>query len=123
MNTFTQHIPNFVDTSEPVGVFEFESTEDLLNLGVVQRYVTDDFDHFAVRGNVLMAISRGGFFWWVAGYLKNAIGLGLPEWDGGKYMAETESGEVLVLLSKDVCSVCGDVITLLDGSKLNKAKK
>jgi len=117
MNRLTQHIPNFVETrgeQPPTG--EFETTEELLSLEVVQRYKHDDFSHFAMSDNHLMVISDDGFKHWVVGYVKNPESVDLPKWAGWKFRAELPNGEK-VILSSEVVSSCGDVLTLRDGTK------
>ena len=115
MNKFTQHIPNFVDGATPE-IFEFETTEQLLNSEVVKRYKGDDFSNFAMSDSHLMVISDNGFNWWVVGRIQDPSRVDLPLWDGGKYRAKLESGEEVVL-SNEVVSSCGDVLTLRDGTK------
>ena len=95
MNEFRQHIPNFVDIKAPL-LDKFETTEDLLNLEIVQRYgKRKDFSHFAISDNCLMEISDEGFHWWVVGYIKKPNEVDLPKWDGGKYRAELPNGKKL----------------------------
>ena len=120
MNSFTQHIPSFVDTDTP-SAFPFETTEELLDLEVVQRYSKKPgFSHFAMSRNALMEISDGGHFWWVVGYIGHPEQVTLPEWDGGRYRAELPSGERVELSGKDVRSSCGDELTLRDGTKARR---
>ena len=107
MNSFKQHIPSFCDVDHPAAV-PFETTEQLLALEIVQRYKRPDFSHFAMADNALMEISDGGRYWWVVGYIKHPERINLPKWDGGKYRAEPQSGEVVMS--------CGDTLTLRDGT-------
>ena len=117
MNEFRQHIPNFVDIKAPL-LDKFETTEDLLNLEIVQRYgKRKDFSHFAISDNCLMEISDEGFHWWVVGYIKKPNEVDLPKWDGGKYRAELPNGKKVILTSNEVYSSCGDELTLRDGTK------
>ena len=116
MGKFTQHIPNFADGIEPATA-EFTTTEDLVNLEVVQRYVDDRFSHFAMDDKMLLVIKDDGFYWWVVGYVESDTPIDLPEWDHGKYRVQLENGENVVMQGSEIMSSCGDVITLLDGSK------
>lgn len=117
MNEFRQHIPNFVDIDAPPPS-KFETTEDLLNLEIVQRYGKGkNFSHFAISDNCLMEISDEGFHWWVVGYIKEPDKVDLPKWDGGKYQAKLSNGEIVTLTSKEIYSSCGDELTLKDGTK------
>jgi len=123
MNEFTQHIPAFVDVREKIPTHEFETIEDLLSLEVVKRYGQGkDFSHFALSDNHLMEISDDGFKWWVVGYIKNVKDLVLPKWEGGKYRAALPNGDK-VILSSEVVSSCGDVLTLEDGTKAKNLGK
>jgi len=89
MNIFTPHLPNFVDNSVPVKSYNFETTEDLLQLEIVVEHSKDDgFSHFALSDNYLMKILNDGFEWWVIGYIKNIESIDLPKWAGAKYRAK-----------------------------------
>jgi len=82
MNEFRQHIPDFVDIESPPPC-KFETTEDLLNLEIVQRYGKGkNFSHFAIRDNCLMEILDEGFHWWVVGYIKTPSQLPRPKGRG-----------------------------------------
>lgn len=86
MNKFRQHIPSFVEVNG-VEEIEFETTKDLLDIGVVKQWMKpmkgNPFSHFAVRGNCLMAIYGDSSSWWCVGYVKNPGEVDLPKWDGG----------------------------------------
>lgn len=117
MNTFKQHIPAFVDVDSPP-VQNFETTQELLALEIVQRYVKDKgFSHFAMSGNLLMKICDEGYRWWVVGRIGDPSSIDLPKWDGGKYRAQLPNGDVVELTGQDVYSSCGDELTLHDGTK------
>ena len=93
-----------------------------MELEIVQRYgKEDDFSHFALSGNLLMEISNEGFNWWVVGYIENPDSVDLPQWDGWKHRAQMPNGDIVVLTS-EVVSSCGDVLTLKDGTKAKKLK-
>lgn len=81
MNSFQQHIPPFVDVDRPAPI-EFDSTQELLNLDVVKRYVDEEFSHFAMSDECLMVIRNGGANWWVVGYIKHPELVDLPKWSG-----------------------------------------
>ena len=122
MNTFRQHIPNFVDGVTP-DTLEFETTEELLNSMTLSKYgQREDFSHFALNGSTLMEISDEGYHWWVVGYIEKPELVNLPNWEGGKYRAELSTGEVVVL-SKEVVSSCGDELTLRDGTKARNVSR
>ena len=88
MNKFKQHIPNFVDFGKAPEWIEFETTEDLLNLEVVQRYSKRrDFSHFAISGDLLISILDKGYKWWVVGYIEDPTVVDLPKWQP-KYKAD-----------------------------------
>ena len=117
MNKFKQHIPNFVDVDECSDWIEFETTQDLLKLEIVQRYgKRKDFSHFALSNSCLMEISDEGFHWWVVGYIADPSMVNLPQWEGRKHRAEMPDGS-RVILTNEVVSSCGDVLTLRDGTK------
>lgn len=119
MMIFKQHIPDFVETRDPPPEVPFQTTAELLAWPAVQRWSQrTSFSHFAKRDNLLMAIYRGGYEWWVVGYVSDPAALDLPLWDGGKYRARLPDGTLVHLTAKDVKSSCADVLTLLDGSKV-----
>ncbi|MFH0952362.1 MAG: hypothetical protein V1838_04205 [Patescibacteria group bacterium] len=120
MNEFKQHIPNFIDIEDPPAV-KFETTDDLLNLEIVQRYGKGkDFSHFAISGNCLMEISDEGegLHWWVVGYIKEPDKVDIPKFEGGKYRAKLPNGEIVTLTSEEVCSSFGNKLTLKNGTKV-----
>ena len=121
MNIFTQHIPSFINMNEPAKEIEFETTEDLLNIGVVKQWMKPidgkPFSHFAMSGNYLMVIHDNSFSWWAVGIVKDPNSINLPKWAGGKYKAEMPDGRVEILMNKNVMSSCGNTLTLQDGTK------
>lgn len=78
-NIFRQHIPNFVDVDPPDPI-PFTTTEELLGLEVVQRYIGEKHSHFAISENMLMEVSNGGKNWWVVGYIAKPDLVNLPKW-------------------------------------------
>lgn len=121
MNKFQQHIPNFVDNRDPVPVYEFETTKELLNLDIVKKYIDGrDYHKFVMSDNYLMIIWEDGFRWWVVGYITNPSNVDLPKWDGGKHRGKLANGEVVILNGDDVSSIWGDLIILNDGTEVKK---
>ena len=103
-------------------VIEFNTTEELLTHDLIKPYSeNDNFSHFAMSGSHLMEISDNGFHWWVIGEVKDPSTIELPKWDGGKYLGEDENGKEIVL-TKEVISSCGGLLTLKDGRKLKNLK-
>lgn len=120
MNTFTQHIPRYVDGTPKS--LNFETTDDLLSLDGVHQYTNDKgFSHFAISDNCLMSISNDGFNWWVVGYIKDVSSINLPKWEGWKFKAEMPDGSISIVGS-EVSSSCGDVLTLRDGTTCRKIR-
>ena len=64
----------------------------------------------------LMEISNDGFEWWVLGYIKYPKLLNLPKWDGGKFKVIMPNGNIEII-TNEFQSVCGDVVTLKNGTK------
>jgi len=122
LNRFTQYIPAFVDArgGKPYSI-EFRTTEELIALKVVQRYIRDDFSHFAMSDEHLMAVSDDGFVHVVVGRIQYPKLVDLPPWDEWKFRAELPNGEK-VILGNEVISSCGDVLTLKDGTKAKNLK-
>ena len=82
MNQFKRHFPNFVDISEKPEWIDFETTDDLLGLYVVRKFENDrNFSHFAISGNILMAVYNDGLEWWVVGFIKDPSTIDLPKWE------------------------------------------
>lgn len=124
MNSFIQHIPSFVDIDERPKEIPFNTTGDLLNIDVVKQFANqDEGSWFAIKGKCLMHISDNGFHWWVVGYIKNPMAVDLPAWDGWKFRAKLNDGTVTELSGQDVISVCGDLLTLRDGTTAQNIRK
>ena len=114
MNSFRQHIPNFVDIDHPAAI-PFATTADLLALEVVQRYKHQTFSHFAMSDNALMVIEDNGFTHWVVGFIKHPEAIELPQWTGWKHLVRLPDGREVVL-TDEVVSSCGGRLTLRDGT-------
>lgn len=116
MNFFKQHIPAFVDVEHPADI-PFATTAELLAIEVVQRYAErPDFSHFAMSDNMLMAISDGGYRWWVVGFIGHPELVDLSQWDGGRYRAELPSGEQVDLRGDEVAWSSGNTLALRNGT-------
>jgi hypothetical protein len=117
MNNFRQHIPNFVEGTNPAA-FDFETTDELLASEVIQRYIPlyNKECSFCMSGNHLMVLTHNGFRWMVVGYIQNRDDIELPDWDGGKYLTIDSTNHYVELTSEDVNSTCGDIATLNDGT-------
>lgn len=124
MNYFRKYIPTFVELDKEPEAIPFETTDELLKIDAIKRCASGPhFSHFAMSGNALMEITDDGFCWWVLGCIDFPEQVDLPKWTGGKYRAENEKGEIVELISGEVVSSCGDVLTLQDGSKLKWLSK
>jgi hypothetical protein len=124
-NHFRQRIPAFIDGDNPLG-FDFDTVEELVNHPYIQEWLNKNPHSILVKsGGVLMVVYNEGFNWWGIGWITNPNDLELPEWDGGKYIAQYSNGNIEVLdkTSKNpMISSCGDVLTLKDGTKCKKIK-
>ncbi len=79
MNTFTQHIPTYIEGTPNTHMFY--TTNDLLSLSDVACWKNlKGFTRFSKSGNLLMVEIDNGDIWWVAGYLKDPESVDLPEW-------------------------------------------
>lgn len=126
LNRFKQHIPNFVDVDNPPEWIEFKTTEDLLSIATVTQWAKPmngkPFSHFAMSDNRLIAIYDYGFHWWVVGYIEHPLMIDLPQWNGWKYQAQMPDGTIEIL-TNEVVSSCGDILTLADGTKAINIRK
>jgi hypothetical protein len=124
-NHFRQRVPGFVDGVNPLE-FDFDTTEELVNHPYIQEWLNENPHFILVKSEeVLMVVYNEGFSWWGIGWISNPDDLELPEWEGGKYIAQYSNGNIEVLdkTSKNpVVSSCGDVLTLKDGTKCKKIK-
>ena len=114
MNTFWSPKTSFSDPDYVPTVYTFETTAELLALDSVQR-CNKPGAKFAISGGHLMVITRDGFEWWVVGRIGQPERVDLPEWDGVKIRVQLNDGTKTVV-SKEVLSICGNEITLRDGS-------
>ncbi len=121
MNTFWYPKTSFHDPDyEPV-VYEFETTENLLNLNEVQRYAVHDAE-FVMSDEHLMVLYQKGFEWWVVGRIGHPELVKLPKWEGPKILVTLADGTEKVV-TKEIYSICGDRITLRDGSVATKKER
>ena len=120
MNRIKQHIPSFIDLDRTQEWVEFSNTDDLLAIEFVNQWAKPmngkPFSHFAISDNCLMAIHDNGFHWWVVGYIEKPGKVNLPKWYGGKHKAQMPDGTIKILTT-EVASLCGDTLTLKDGTK------
>jgi len=139
-NHFRQHVPSFVDGVERFG-FDFTTTEELLGNEWIKGWskpfkpkklisidfttgettesetknTSGDFCRYSISDNHLMAEFDDGFHWWVLGTIEKPELIDLPKWAGWKHRAILDGEEVV--LTDEVGSSCGDVLTLRDGRK------
>jgi len=122
-NHFRQRIPRFVDNDNPLE-FDFDTVEELVNHPYIQEWLNKNPHSILVKSEgILMVVYNEGFNWWCIGWITNPDDLELPEWEGGKYIAQYSNGNIEVLdkTSKNpMISSCGDVLTLKDGTKCKK---
>jgi hypothetical protein len=114
MNSIRQYRPAYFEGFENETV-DFSTTYELINIPFVKNFAFGNFSHYAISDNCLMAIYDNGFEHWVVGFIKNPKSVKLPKWKGWKFRALLDGKEVV--LSKEVVSSCGDVLTLRDGRK------
>jgi len=80
MNRFRQHIPGFIEVDTIPEWVEFETTDDLLGIDIVENISgSDNFSHFVMDGNLLLAIWVHGTHF-VVGRVEDASGIDLPQW-------------------------------------------
>jgi hypothetical protein len=115
MNTFWFPKTSFHDPEYVPVVYEFETTTDLLALEAVRRYDSPGAK-FCMSDSHLMVVTRDGFEWWVVGRIGEPHKVDLPTWEGPKVRIRFTDGTEAVV-SKEIHSMCGDLITLRDGTK------
>lgn len=116
-NNLRLHVPGFVEVGDDFQYdYPFETTEDLLALAPVAARTKDaGHSHFVLNDrDYLMQITHDGFHWWVVGRVSKPGAVTLPKWDGGKWLARLPDGTEAVL-TDEVQSSCGNVLTLRDG--------
>ena len=86
INRFKEYIPCTIemDKDERPQWIEFESTEDLLNLEVVQKYGKEEGSQFVLAKNTLLAEWEKGVQWWPVGHIEFPQRVELPQWEGPK---------------------------------------
>jgi hypothetical protein len=119
MNTFWYPKTSFHDPDYVPTVFEFETTADLLDLDDVRRVDRLDAE-FAMSSEHLMVLYKDGFEWWVVGKVGKPEEVDLPKWEGPKIRVIRADGTEFV--TTNVKSICGDEITLRDGSVVTRVK-
>jgi hypothetical protein len=117
MNTFWFPRTSLSDPDYVPTVYEFETTAELLALDAVHIYNTyhKSGATFVMSGGHLMALYKDGFEWWVVGRVGQPEKINLPEWEGPKVRVKWNGIEKTVV-GKEILSMCGDEITLRDGS-------
>lgn len=120
-NKFTQHVPAFVDMSNPQS-FYFDSTQELIENDYLKKFSNrPNFNHFALSRNVILAIFDDGFRWIGLGFVDNPENVELPPWEGWKFRAILDGEEVV--LGKEVTCSQGNRLTLRDGRTAYKLPK
>jgi hypothetical protein len=124
-NHFRQRVPGFVDGGNPLE-FDFDTVEELVNHPYNQEWLNKNPHSILVKSEgILMVVYNEGFNWWGIGWITNPDDLELPEWEGGKYIAQYSNGNIEVLdkTSKNpMISSCGGVLTLKDGTECKKVE-
>lgn len=117
MNTFKQRFPRYIDVDrKDTPTYEFSTLEELYAIDIVSRQMRDPlFSHLALSDNYLMSISDEGYSWRVIGYVSISDELKIPQWEGGKYLAQFADGRI-VTLNSHVVSSCGDLLTLRENN-------
>ena len=84
MNTFKEYMPAYFDSSITRHVYNFNTTEELLDIEFVKSFQRESFEHFAKSKNYIMAIYTkdgvSGGEWWVVGTVTKPEEVDLPEW-------------------------------------------
>lgn len=77
----TQHVPSFIDTSEPSKTVEFSSVEELLQTDWIQNYLKwKEADIFVKtpEGDCLLVSNHNHSWWWVVAYVPKGSVDSLP---------------------------------------------
>jgi hypothetical protein len=121
MNTFWFPKTSFSDYDYVPTVYGFETTEDLLSLDSVKRF-NEMGAEFVMSDEHLMVITKEGFEWWVVGRVGKPEEVDLPKWGGPKILVRFDDGMEGVVTT-EIYSICGDRITLRDGSVVTKVNR
>ena len=71
-----QHRPNWVETDADNRSCEVETTEDLLNVEWVKKYMEwEQFHSFCKSSQNLMIENKDGTWWWVVAYIEGELDL------------------------------------------------
>ena len=114
MNTFWYPKTSFSDPDYVPTVYYFETTEELLALPSIRRYRAPGIK-FELSDSHLMIILKDGFEWWVLGQIGQPEKVDLPKWGGPRVRVRLSDGTEKIV-GKEILSMCGDQITLRDGS-------
>ena len=120
MNTYKPYRnPGFMEGQPGPPAVEFETTEELLALEDVQHLHSVDAQYVMSDG-YLMRLTKDGFEWWVLGKISDPSIINLPKWRGAKVKIRLNDGREIVAQDGEVMMICGNEITLRDGSKGQK---
>ncbi len=80
VNTFTPHIPGFIDVEDAIRApVDFNSMDELLAIPAMQRFAhSPEHNRFALHGNSILSVATSGNSWRVVGFLKDATTVDLP---------------------------------------------
>ena len=112
MNKLFIHIPTFVET-DVYPSYEFETIEQLLGSGNIDRYLTEG-EHLELSRDTLMSVSEDKLRWWVIGRLKTTEGIDLPEWKS-YHRVKFDDGRIEI--RGDVVMSSGNWVEFADGSR------
>lgn len=120
MNTYTPYRnPSFMDGQPMPPAVVFETAEELLACDDVRLNYTPD-TKYVMSDGYLMALTKDGFHWWVLGKIGDPSAISLPKWTGAKIKVRFDSGEERVVQGGEVAIICGEEITLRDGTKTHR---
>lgn len=83
MNSFTQHVPAFVEIEKEPFSFEFSTTEELISNSWIASWKEHDparFYRYSLCDHRLMVEKDGGTWFWVLGYIRQPTLVNLPVW-------------------------------------------
>jgi hypothetical protein len=119
MNFFWIPKTSFHDPEYTPTFYEFETTEELLALPIVQRFNRSDAE-FVLSDHHLMVLNKDGFEWWVVGAVSDPSVVNLPKWRGPKIRVRLEDGQEIIAQDGTVLSICGNEIMLKGGRKVTR---